>query len=661
MRVLRPSSLLGAGLIASLLLTPAAIGAQGLTPEQVVSIRAVGTTALSGDGRWIAFTLVEPRDSAEERGAAFSELYVMPAAGGEPRAVVARPQSAASPQWAPDGRTLAFAARLAGHDQRQVYAVAAEGGEPRRLTAATSNVIAFRLSPDGRSVAYTIPRADTRAPRDPRNDVIVASEQGRHARLWVQPLDGGEPRVVTPDTLHVVDFEWSPDGAGFAVQATRHPDADSDQMFRNLYVVPAAGGVMRQLRIVPGKLGPMAWSPNGQTLAYLGATAFNDPLAQSVFVVPASGGEPRNLMPSFEGSASWLQWQDNAQLLFAATEGTRTTLNRVPAGGGRIQRVAGGGAEIFGAVSFDRQRRTFALAGHTARHPAEVFTGSVGRAGLRRLTTHNAWLDGVALGRQETIEWTGPEGWRIEGVVIYPVGFQQGRRYPLVVLPHGGPEGIDHDGWNARPLYPAQVLAGRGYVVLMPNYRGSGGRGAYFSMGNHRDLGGREFDDVLTGIDHLAALGIVDPDRVGISGTSYGGYFSAWAATRHSERFRVAIPFAGLTHWMSFMLTTDIPHEMAVVHWDLYCTENVGLCWDRSPIAHLERARTPTLIGSGLADDRVHPEQSIELYNALRLRGVPVELVLYPREPHGLRERAHQLDYMRRIIEWLDRYLMPGS
>lgn len=650
------------GLLVPLVLTPSVLGAQGMTPEQVVSLQVVGAPALSPDGRWVAYALVEPRDSVEERGPAFSELYIVPAAGGQPRAVVTRPQSASAPRWSPDGRTLAFAARLAGHDQRQVYAVPAEGGEPRRLTAATSNVIAYRLSPDGRSVAYTIPSEDTRSPRDPLNDVIVASEPGRHARLWVQGLDGGQARVVTPDTLHVLDFEWSPDGGSFAVQAARHTDADSDQMFRNLYVVPAAGGAMRQLRIVPGKLGPMAWSPNGQTLAYLGATAFNDPIAQSVFVVPATGGEPRNLMPGFEGSASWVGWQDNANVFFVSTEGTRTTLNRVPAAGGRIQRLAGGGAEIFGAVDLDRQNRTFALAGNTARHPAEVFVGTMGRAGLRRVTTHNPWLDQVALGRQETIEWMGPENLRIEGVVIYPVGFQQGRRYPLVILPHGGPEGIDHDGWTTRPLYPGQVLAGRGYVVLMPNYRASGGRGVDFSKADHRDLGGREFDDVLAGIDHLAALGVVDPDRVGISGTSYGGYFSAWAATRHSDRFRVAIPFAGLTHWMSFMLTTDIPHEMSAVHWDLYCTDNVGLCWDRSPIAHLARANTPTLIGHGLADDRVHPEQSIELYNALRLKGdVPVELVLYPREPHGLRERAHQLDYMRRINEWLDRYLQPGS
>lgn len=652
-----------AAFAALLLLTPLALQAQGLTPEQVVSLRSAGTAAMSPDGRWIAYTLIQPRDSVEERGGSYAELHIIPAGGGEARAVVSAPRSSGAPKWSPDGSRLGFAAQLPAHDQRQVYAVPAEGGEPRRLTSSTGNVGDFEWSPDGRSIAYTAPRVDppgTERARDPRNDVVVMSEQGRFTRLYVQPLEGGDARAVTPADLNVAAFTWAPDGRTLAVQATDELGADADLMFRDLYTVPAAGGSMTELAPTPGKLGGMAWSPDGRMLAYLGATAFNDPLAQSVFVVPADGGEPRNLTPEYQGSVVWVGWLDATTVAFVADESTKTTLNHVPAAGGPITRIAGGGSEIFGAVSFDRERRAFAAAASTATHPAEVYTGDVRGGRLTRVTTSNPWLSGVALGRQETIEWSGAEGWPIQGVVVYPVGWRAGERYPLAILPHGGPEGVSLDGWTTNPLYPAQVLAGRGYVVLMPNYRGSGGRGVAFSKADHRDLGGREFEDVIAGIDHLAAQGIVDPERVGISGTSYGGYFSAWAATRWSERFKVAIPFAGLTHWASFMLTTDIPVEMSVVHFDLYCSDNPGLCWDRSPVAHVEGANTPTLIGHGLADERVHPEQSVELYNALRLKGVPVELVLYPREPHGLRERAHQLDYMRRITEWLDRYLQPG-
>jgi dipeptidyl aminopeptidase/acylaminoacyl peptidase len=646
-------------LVLPLVLAPA-LAAQGLTPEQVVSLRVVTAPALSPDGRMAAYTVTTPRDSVEERGPSYSELVIRDLRSGEERSIVQRPRSAAAPQWAPDGGTLTFAALLPGHDQRQVYAVPAAGGTPTPLTTSPTSVIAFALSPDGRSVAYTTAIAEPAEAAQRRargDDVIVWSEQGRFVRLWVQPL-GGQAVAVTPENRNVLDFIWAPDGRSLAVQATEQLGADAELMFRQIYTVPATGGSMTRLTVTEGKLGSMAYSPDGATLAFLSAVEMNDPLAQSVFVVPSTGGQARNLIPDYEGSATWLGWLDNQTIAFVTQESTRTALNRVPARGGGVTRILGGGAEIFGAVSMDARRQTFVAAASTSRHPAELFQGTVRGRTLQRLTTSNPWLAQVALGEQETVRWTASDGMWIEGVVVRPVGFQEGRRYPLAILPHGGPEGVDLDGWTTNPLYPAQVLAGNGYVVLLPNYRGSGGRGVAFTRANHRDLGGREFEDVLRGIDHLAALGIVDPQRVGISGTSYGGYFSAWAATRHSDRFRVAIPFAGLTHWMSFMYTTDIPFEMSVTHWDLWCHENVGLCWDRSPIAHLANARTPTLVGHGLVDDRVHPEQSIELYNALRIQGVPVELVLYPREPHGLRERAHQLDYMRRIVDWMGRYLM---
>lgn len=649
-------------LLPALALAPEPASSQGLTPEQVVALRSVTSVAMSPDGQWVAYTATRPRDEVETRAPAFSELWVVPAGGGEPRLILGQPHTASSPQWSPDGGTLAFAATLPQAERRQVYGVAPTGGEPRPLTRAARGVSAYAFSPDGDAIAYTESVAPPEALETRRaagNDVIVMSETGTYVRLFVQPLDG-EARPVTPDDRVVADFAWAPDGRWLAVQWAEETGADADLMYREMQAVAADGGWTRPIVDTEGKLGPMAVSPRGDQLAWLGATEFNDPLAQSVFVVPVrdgeATGEPVNLMPGMEATGEAVGWLDDRTLWFVASEGTRTGLYRVRTDGSGMERMAGGGAEIFRTASFDARRRTFAAPTNTARHPNEVFVGAPGQS-LRRVTHHNDWLDGVALGEQETVTWTGPEGWEIEGVVTYPVGYAEGGRYPLAILPHGGPEGVDLDGWNTNPLYPGQVLAGAGYVVLRPNYRGSGGRGVVFSKGDHRDLGGREMEDILAGIDHLAELGVVDPERVGISGTSYGGYLSAWAATRHSDRFQVAIPFAGLTNWISFVGTTDIPIEMMYVHFDLPIFPNMGIYMDRSPIAHLGGTPTPTLIGHGLADDRVHPEQSIQLYGLMRLVGYPVELVLYPREPHGLRERPHQLDYMGRILEWMGRYL----
>jgi dipeptidyl aminopeptidase/acylaminoacyl peptidase len=614
-------------LVAAALPTTAAVG-QSITPEQVVALEQVTSVALSPDGDLVAFSLSKPRTADDPVGRRYTELWVVPAAGGEPRAVIRRPLSAFSPRWSPDGRLLTFTARLEDHQQTQVYGVPAEGGDRRLMTQSPTGVFAYAWAPDGSAVAYT-----TRMPVPPEVlerrkrgfDAVVAGEGERHVRLWVQPLSGGNARAITPDGRTVRSFAWAPDGERFALQVTAGTSVDEGYMDRKLYTVAATGGALEPLTETWGKLGGMAWSPDVAHLAFASATSRNDPLAQSVFVVAATGGTATNVTPDYQGSALSIRWLDRETVAFVAGEGTRTVLNRVPARGGTITRVAGGGPEIFTSVSFDARSRTFAASGNTSQHPGEVFVGA-GSDGLRRVTEHNPYLAGVELARQETISWTSVDGWRIEGVLV-------------------------------RPLGEPQLLAAEGYAVLLPNYRGSGGRGVAFSKGDHRDLGGKEFDDVIAGIDHLAEQGLVDPNRVGISGTSYGGYFSAWAATRHTDRFQAAITFAGISNWASFTGTTEIPYEMSLVHWDLWPHDDPGFAWDRSPLAHVKGSKTATLIGHGMSDTRVHPEQSLELHTTLKVLGVPTGLVLYPREPHGLTERAHELDFMGRILEWFGTYV----
>jgi dipeptidyl aminopeptidase/acylaminoacyl peptidase len=656
----RLRSCLRHALLATLVL-PLALHAQGgISIEQVMQLQTVTTAELSPDGRQVAYTVTRMRGADEAPGGAYTELWVVPAAGGAPRAVMTAPRTASAPKWSPDGRWLAFTARLEANPQSQVYALPAGGGDPRPLTNSPTGVMSYAWSPTADRVAYTAlePEAPDLVQRRQRGfDMVVYGEHARHTRLWVQPVGGGQPTAVTPNSLTVRDFAWAPDGNGFAVQITAGATVDDDMMERRLMTVAATGGTPSLLIPTPGKLASMAWSPDGTQLAFLAATTRNDPLAQSVYVVQRDGRGLRLLTEGLEASVDNVGWMDARTIWFQGSMGTKTVLNRVPAAGGPIQRIAGGGAEVFTAPSFDQQKQAFVVAASTAQHPAEIFRGEVRTGALTRVTRHNDWLSTVALGRQETIEWIGPDSLRIEGVLVYPVGYREGVRYPLAILPHGGPEGVDLDGWTTRSLYPAQWLAGMSYAVLLPNYRASAGRGVAFSKADHRDLGGKEFDDVLAGIDHLAERGIVDADRVGISGTSYGGFFAGWAATRHTERFKAAAFFAGISNWTSFTGTTDIPHEMSLVHWDLYWFDNPGQYWDRSPLAYINQANTPTLVATGGADERVHPAQAMEFHQALRLKGVPTELVIYPRQPHGLRDRAHQVDFMERLGRWFDRYL----
>lgn len=633
-----------------------------ITPEDVVNTRNVGVVAISPDGQYVAYTVTHPRSEDDPPGGNFSELFVIPFDGGEPMQVTQRPQIGASPQWTPDGR-LAFISRDAEeHPMAQVYAVGPTSGSWERVTDSPEGVMRYAFSNDGQNIFYTARQPESPEVADARArgyDQVVAGENLRHVRLYVQPTEGGERQLVTPSDVTVNEFAISHSGAEVALQLTPTPGIDDDMMFRSMHVAELFLGDIAPLVATEGKLGPMAWSPNGHYVAYIGATEMSDPLPHLIYIAQVGYETTHTPMPDYEGTVEWLTWLDNDTILFNAVEGTRTAINTLNVHTGEIERIIGHGLETSRTISIAGDGDRFAAAVNSRNHPNELYTGSLSNGTWERRTNHNPWLDNRRMARQETIEWTGPGGMTIEGVLVYPLDYVEGQRYPLAILPHGGPEGISLDSWNTRALYPSHVLAREGYVVLKPNYRGSGGRGPAFSMANHRDLGGEEFDDVLRGIDYLAEIGLVDPDRVGISGTSYGGYFSAWATTRHPDRFRAGITFAGLTNWISFMGTTDIVHEMSLVHWDLYWYEDIDLYYDRSPVTHVTPDTPATLVVHGLADERVHPEQSIQLYNLLRVRDVPTGLILYPREPHGILERAHQLDFMQRVVDWFDEHVKP--
>lgn len=634
--------------------------AQGVTAEDVVSIETVGAVVMSPSGDHVAYTLSVPRQEGEDIGTNYSELYIISSSGGDPVQVSGKPGSAGNPQWGPGDRLYFTSLIRDHHDRVQVYSVNKEGGDLRKHTDAPNGLSSYAWSPDGTKLAWTAmdPVSEDRRDREERGfDMIVAGEDERYVRLWVREGDG-EAEMISADEHFIRNFAWGPDSERIAIRYSLKPGADQDEMYSKVSTIRADGSGYTGLMDDPKKKAAMSWSPDGSKLALLAGKVYSDPLPQRIWVINTETGDAEDHTPEgWEGTPEWISWTDNRTLVYTAVERSSTTLFSHRIDRGEVSRIAGGEQEIFRSISKDGRNRTFAASVNRFDHPGELYVGDMRRGTLQRLTAHNEWLSDRELGEQSSIIWKGADDLEMEGILVKPVGYEEGTRYPLAILPHGGPEGISMNGWNTRPLYPSQVLANEGYVVFKPNYRGSGGRGTAFASANHRDLGGKEFDDVLLGIDYLDEIGLIDRDRVGISGTSYGGYFAAWAATRYSDRFAAGITFAGLSNWISFMGTTDIPHEMSVVHWDLYWFDNPGQNWERSPIAWLNHADTPLLVATGLADERVHPEQSIQLHQFLEMKGIPTGLILYPRQPHGLTERAHQLDFMERVIDWFGEHL----
>jgi len=637
-----------------------------LTPELILTIRQATDAQISPDGSRIVFQVARPRAADEKLGAAIPELWLVPA-GGEPTRFTTSEAGESSAQWSPDGRTIAFLSRHPGSEHTQVHLIPADGGEARRLTYAENSVVAFKWSADGKWIAFTVTDPKTKEEQEAERkgkDWIVADRNYKHIRLYAIEVASKKSHIVTTTDMTVHDFDWSPDGRQLVVAAAETPTVDDSFMKLKIQTVPLSGGAPKLVSKTAGKLSQPRWSPDGKWIAWLGVTALNDPFAGSVFVAPAAGGEHENLTPGYEGTAVSLSWvpKESSALAFIGIERQDTKAYTLALPAKNRTPIPTGGLSLLGGLSFSGDGRRVAFAASAPSHPPEIFVADVsvaesGGSSPKRLTKLNPQLDDVSLGQQEIVRWKSIDGLDVEGVIVKPVGYRASQRYPVVMQPHGGPEGADLNGWLGVYSRWGQMLAGRGFVTFYPNYRGSIGRGAKYAMADHRDLMGKEFQDMLAGLDHLVNLGIADAGRIGVGGGSYGGYTSAWAATYGSERFKAAIMWMGISNWHSMTGTSDIFLENSTVHWDAIMYDNYSLYWERSPLAHIKRANTPTLIIHGAADPRVPISQSQEMYTALKWKGVPAQFVTYPREGHGVAERAHQEDFMRRVIGWFEQYL----
>jgi dipeptidyl aminopeptidase/acylaminoacyl peptidase len=637
-----------------------------MTQDMILNMKFATSAVISPDGKTIAYTLSIPRTDDEAHGGRYSELWTMSTDGENAKQIMAKPGSAWSPKWSHDSKKLYFLAHLKDHSEyTQVYSVTKKDTEPKLVTEHTGSIASYTWSPDGSALAFLASDQMTEEKKkaiESGKDWIVDDGDPAMKRLWIMNWSGKMQKTfqVSSAGHHVEEYAWNSDNETLAYQASEKPLIDHIYMFKKIYTVTISGNGPNLVCNTEGKLGGIAFSPDGSKLAFLGAVSLNDPLAQSLFVVPTKGGAAKNLSTKAKYSGEQVFWINASNIGLLASESCYMSYYKVNASTGKASKIYGDGV-IMRGLNMDKKGEQAVFLGSSPSNPYEVYISGTEPFNVKRLTFSNPEIENAKLAKQEVYNWKGADEWNIQGILTYPFNYEEGKKYPLVLQIHGGPEGVSLNGWNTRSLYPVQWLAAAGYFVLEPNYRGSGGFGVDFSKADHDDLGGKEFDDVLKGIDQLVTEGKVDGDRVGTGGWSYGGYFSAWAATRHSKRFKASVMAAGIANWVSFTGTSDIPYEMSLVHWNSWWFDKPELHWLRSPLAHVNTSSTPTLVVHGLKDVRVPPGQAYELYTALKIKNVPTSMVLYPREPHGIRERAHERDYMDRIMGWFDKYLKEGT
>ncbi len=635
-----------------------------LTTRNIFDIRQVLETAISPDGRFIAYTVLAPRPFTEPAGPDYRDLLLFDVKSGESRSFLTNKRSVSSLGWTRDGSAILFLGVLENSNGAQVFSMSVNGGEPRALTSAAAGVSDYTFSPDGKRMAFLTTDASPASLNEAKKkgfDAQVYEEMNPERGVHMLDLATGTAKKLGSG-ISVFDIEWSPDGSRIAAAAAKENTVDMSYMFKRIHLIDPASGAMTPFVENPGKLGKLSWSPDGSKLAFVSAVDAWDSKEGSIFIADKNSPKPfkqlRNYSDGFEGTVTDIEWKDNATLFFASEEGVDITLRELSVETGAIKLLIEPGKVAIGGFSLEGGMVAFAAS--TPAHPRELYTWQNGT--LTRRTTSNVWLANIRLAKQERFVYKAKDGLEITGVLIYPLDYTQGKSYPLIVDIHGGPEAAYQNDWVTGYGNWGQVAAAKGYAVFMPNYRGSTGRGVAYSKMALGDLAGKEFTDVLDGIDKLVEMKLVDPKRVGIGGGSYGGYFSAWGATKHSKRFAASVVFVGVSNQISKRNTTDIPWEDYHVHWGIWTHEDFEKVYDRSPVKWANGSSTPTLILHGTEDPRVHPSQSLELYRSLKMFGkAPVRLVWYPGEGHGNRRNTSRLDYIVRTMDWFDTYLQGNG
>ena len=647
---------------------------RSLTVDDPFKILGIGDPQISPDGRWVAYTVSGSDLEKEESN---SRIWMIPTAGGEAIPMTAEEKSVSRPRWSPDGKYLAFLGS-SGEDKTQVWALFREGGDAVPITEITQGVKSFEWSPDGTRMVLVI--------QDPKPEELEKKEKGkdekdekktpppwvvtrkqiktdyvgyldsRRTHLYV--LDPGSKKTTQMTSGDFDDSEptWSPDGLRIAFSSNRTADPDSNYN-TDIWVVMAdnqdKGQELLQITSNPGPDSSPAWSPDGKTIAHVSATDIDAMLyATNHLAVISEGGEVSVLTAELDRNVSTPRFSPDGKWIFFGLEDSgEQVLARIPAGGGTVERVIAGQHAVQGFTpEINGVIATLISGPHL---PPEVFL--LKGAALERLThTNDKFLSGITLGEVEEVHFKSKDGTPIEAFVVKPPGFEHGTRYPAFLRIHGGPQ----SQYDSSFHFGAQLFAARGYVVVMPNPRGSTGYGQDFCHAIWRDWGGPDFEDVMASVDHVIEKGWADPDKLGVGGWSYGGILTNHVITK-TDRFKGAYTGASAT-----LYVVNYGHDMYQRWW----VQELGLPWqdrqiweDLSPFNQVEKIVTPVLIVGGEKDWNVPIINSEQLYQALRHLGRTAELVVYPGEFHGLSTPSYNKDVFERFLAWFEKYVKGGE
>ena len=653
--------------------------------DQALAAQTASGAALSPDGQRVVYEVSRTnwKSDAFER-----DLWIADRAGNT-HLLTSQVKSSSGARWSPDGKWIAFASDRPGQvaetkaDTRQIYVIDPMGGEARQVTKLDDGVDGYEWGADSKTIAFTTKDPQSKAQKDRverygEYTVIDGDEQMTH--LWTVDVTAapvaapttskppasattappfGVPeahRLTEGDEFSVLGFSWSKDGTKIAF------DASKDSELKNggtttVYVVSVADKKVTKLVTTPGPHTDPHFSPDGTQVAFVtadGAQYFFY-ANQKIAIVPVTGGQPKVVSGTFDEDARLLDWSENG-IYFAALKKTAGHLYRLNVSTGAAEQVTHPDDAVANGFSFSKDFGQVAYRAAMPNTGGEIYLASTtGNSSAAQLTHLSDAMKPYTLARREVVSWKSGDGTTVEGILEKPANFDPKKRYPLLVVIHGGPTGVDQPVVNPDRYYPVEQFVAKGALVLRPNYRGSAGYGGAFRALNVRNLGVGDYADVICGVDYLIAQGFVDKDRVGSMGWSEGGYISAFITTS-SDRFKAVSVGAGISDWMTYYVNTDITpftrQYLKATPWD-----DPEIYKKTSPISYISKAKTPTLIQQGDRDKRVPVPDSFELRQALEDKGVPVKMVLYHGFGHPIDKPKQQRAVMEENLHWFGHYI----
>lgn len=627
----------------------------GPTFEQVLGLRSVGGAAISPDGGSVVY---EVRSTNWDENRYETELHLWREGRGSIRLTRSPNGTSRSPRWSPDGSWIAFLSDRS--EKAQLHLIRPDGGEATPLTDAEEGVSAFRWSPDGTRIAFTAaePPDSLEKRRKKRYGAWSIEDENRaRTHLWlvdVAPDSIPEPgRLTEGRDITVEDFEWSPDGTRIAFEHA--PDASINAL-SDISVVDVETRTIAPLTDGPGSEGGIEWSPDGSWVLYSSSgadTTANYYLNRGLWKVSSSGGPASRLAAALDESVSSYRWTPRG-IFAVAWRRTGRPVYRIDPETGAFETFAATPERIW-SLSFSDDAGLVAFGGGTATGLDELYRTRVDDWRPEPITNMGEQVAGWRLGTSELVRWRSEDGTEIEGVLHRPDDFDPGRSYPLLVVIHGGPTGIDYPAPLRDYVYPITQWLAKGALVLRPNYRGSAGYGEAFRALNVRNLGVGDAWDVLSGVDHLVGTGIVDTTRMGAMGWSQGGYISAFLTTT-TDRFAAISVGAGISDWMTYYVNTDI-HPFTRQYLKSTPWEDPEIYAETSPITYVLDASTPTMIQHGENDRRVPIPNAYQLYQGLQDVGVEARLVVYEGFGHGITKPKERLAAVWHNWQWFAKHL----